>query len=60
MTPSEVLGVDACKAGWVAVVPVDDVLDAAAAAWSAQRYATGKAAPLPQGATRGDRPVIWR
>ena len=38
------------------VVPVADVLDAAAAAWSAQRYAQGEACPLPPDATRD---VIW-
>lgn len=38
------------------VVPVADVLDAAAAAWSAQRYAEGEACPLPPDATRD---VIW-
>lgn len=40
-------------------VPVADVLDAAAAAWSARRYAQGRAASLPEGAQRGERQVIW-
>jgi predicted RNase H-like nuclease len=39
--------------------PLEDVLDAAAAAWSAARYARGKALPLPQG--HGVRiGAIWR
>lgn len=38
---------------------VDDVVDAAAAAWSAARYAARAAKPLPEGAQPGDRPVIW-
>jgi len=33
--------------GRAGAVPVDDVLDAAAAAWSARRYALGQAVPLP-------------
>lgn len=40
-------------------VPVADVLDAAAAAWSAGRYAHGHARSLPPGARRGQRQVIW-
>jgi predicted RNase H-like nuclease len=40
-------------------VPVADVLDAAAAAWSARRYANGTAESFPPGATRGRREVIW-
>jgi len=39
-------------------VPAADVLDAAAAAWSADGYARGKAKPLPAGAT-GRNAVIW-
>ena len=39
--------------------PLDDVLDAAVAAWSAMRYAQGKALPLPHG--HQDRlGAIWR
>jgi predicted RNase H-like nuclease len=39
--------------------PLDDVLDAAVAAWSAMRYAQGKAPPLPHG--HQDRlGAIWR
>jgi predicted RNase H-like nuclease len=41
---------------------VDDVLDAAAAAWSARRIAAGTARSLPPGATPGAglrRPAIW-
>lgn len=39
--------------------PTDDVLDAAVAAWSAARYASGAALPLPEGhATRIG--AIWR
>jgi predicted RNase H-like nuclease len=40
-------------------VPVADVLDAAAAAWSAQRYASRQAESLPPGAAPGARQVIW-
>jgi predicted RNase H-like nuclease len=40
-------------------VPVADVLDAAAAAWSARRYANGVAESLPPGAKSGARRVIW-
>ncbi len=40
-------------------VPVADVLDAAAAAWSARRYARGEAGSLPPGARAGQREVIW-
>ncbi len=39
-------------------VPVDDVLDAAAAAWSARRIADGAAGTLPEDPEPGD-PVIW-
>ena len=41
------------------VVPVADVLDAAAAAWSARRYAEGRAQSFPEDARRGAREVIW-
>jgi predicted RNase H-like nuclease len=37
---------------------VDDVLDAAVVAWTANRYARGEALPLPEGAN--GRGVIWR
>lgn len=40
-------------------VPVADVLDAAAVAWSAGRYARGTAGSLPDGAHAGQREVIW-
>jgi predicted RNase H-like nuclease len=40
-------------------VPVADVLDAAAAAWSARRYAAGEAYSLPPNARNGAREVIW-
>jgi predicted RNase H-like nuclease len=40
-------------------VPVADVLDAAAAAWSASRFALGRAASLPENAARDRREVIW-
>jgi predicted RNase H-like nuclease len=40
------------------VHPVD-VLDAAVAAWSARRYAEGRARSLPAGAAPGERGVIW-
>ncbi|MGW0158667.1 DUF429 domain-containing protein [Mycobacterium sp. NPDC003323] len=46
----------------VAAVPADDVLDAAAAAWSAHRIATGAAfslPDLPQINERGQRLAIW-
>jgi predicted RNase H-like nuclease len=39
--------------------PVDDVLDAAVVAWTAARYASGKALPLPDGHRRRVG-AIWR
>jgi predicted RNase H-like nuclease len=39
--------------------PLEDVLDAAVAAWSAMRYAQGDALPLPDG-HRGRIGAIWR
>ncbi len=48
--------------GAAAAVPADDVLDAAAAAWSAHRIATGTAFSLPdppQIDARGRRLAIW-
>ena len=45
--------------GEAAAVPPADVLDAAAAAWSARRCASGDACSLPPGAKHGDRQVIW-
>jgi len=42
--------------------PMDDLLDAAAAAWSAHRYATGKASSLPANPPRDSRGrlvAIW-
>ena len=41
-------GITIDDAGEAALAPVDDVLDAAAAAWSAQRIATGTARSLPE------------
>jgi len=40
-------------------VPVGDVLDAAAAAWSARRYAQRRAESLPGDAEPDARQVIW-
>jgi predicted RNase H-like nuclease len=40
-------GIDFAELGPAAFVPIDDVLDAAAAAWSAARIARGVAASLP-------------
>jgi predicted RNase H-like nuclease len=40
-------------------VPAGDVLDALAAAWTARRFAVGKASALPAGAERSQRSVIW-
>lgn len=45
--------------GPASAVAPDDVLDAAAAAWSAQRYALGEAQSLPPDASPGERKVIW-
>lgn len=39
--------------------PLVDVLDAAAAAWSARRHAHEHAESLPKGARRGARGMIW-
>jgi predicted RNase H-like nuclease len=46
----------------VGMVPADDVLDAAAAAWSAQRIARGEAKSLPsppEEDERGREIAIW-
>jgi predicted RNase H-like nuclease len=40
-------------------VPVEDVLDACVAAWSARRYANGEALSLPEGADPAEREIIW-
>jgi predicted RNase H-like nuclease len=40
-------------------IPVADVLDAAAAAWSARRHSRGESESLPPGADRGEHGVIW-
>lgn len=45
--------------GEAGIVPPADVLDAAAAAWSAKRVAAGVARSLPDGAHPGQREVIW-
>lgn len=45
--------------GDAGVVPVADVLDSAAAAWSACRHARGDAESLPAGARHGQTGVIW-
>lgn len=42
------------------VVPVDDILDAAAAAWTAARYAQSRAESLPEGRKPGTALTIWR
>lgn len=45
--------------GPAGAIPVADVLDAAAAAWTARRYADGAARSLPEGWTRGRPGAIW-
>lgn len=45
--------------GAAGLVPVADVLDAAAAAWSARRMAAGDARSLPAGVAAGSRETIW-
>ncbi len=40
-------------------VPPADVLDAAAAAWSARRYTAGEVQSFPPAAIHGQREVIW-
>ena len=45
--------------GFAGLAGADDVLDAAAAAWSAARYARGEAKSLPGEARPGERQVIW-
>jgi predicted RNase H-like nuclease len=56
--PPTVTGVDGCAGGWVAVTLLadsqDDLLDAAAVAWSARRIAAGEAVTLTSPAQRGD------
>ncbi|HEX6351324.1 MAG TPA: DUF429 domain-containing protein [Candidatus Dormibacteraeota bacterium] len=46
------------RLGEAGLAAADDLLDAAAAAWTAARYARGEARCLPDGATGGE-PVIW-
>jgi predicted RNase H-like nuclease len=49
--------------GEAGTVPVDDVLDAAAAAWTADRIGRGEAISVPEAAERDDRGkpmAIWR
>jgi predicted RNase H-like nuclease len=41
-------GIELGDLGSAAMAPIDDVLDAAAAAWSAWRIATGSARSLPE------------
>ena len=41
-------GIELADLGSASAVPLDDVLDAAAAAWSAHRIATGEARSLPE------------
>jgi predicted RNase H-like nuclease len=41
-------------------VPPADLIDAAAAAWSARRVARETAKPFPKDYTGGTQPVIWR
>jgi predicted RNase H-like nuclease len=41
------------------VVPVADILDAAAAAWSARRFVLEEAESFPEGAARGEAGAIW-
>jgi predicted RNase H-like nuclease len=54
-------GIDISEYGPVAVVPIDDVLDAAAAAWTAARIARGVAVSLPDPpeAQDGLEVAIW-
>jgi predicted RNase H-like nuclease len=55
------LGIDLEELGASGFAPVDDVLDAAAAAWSAHRIATGTAHTLPDPPeiVDGQRVAIW-
>lgn len=43
----------------VNALPTDDVLDAAAAAWSAWRFVNGKAGRVPSGPSADSAAVIW-
>jgi predicted RNase H-like nuclease len=54
-------GIDLNELGASGFAPVDDVLDAAAAAWSAHRIAVGTAATLPDPPelVDGQRVAIW-
>jgi predicted RNase H-like nuclease len=54
-------GIEPDNLGESAPAPLDDVLDAAAAAWTAQRIAAGSAGTLPDPPERleGDRVAIW-
>lgn len=46
--------------GGAGQVPTDDLLDAAVAAWSADRFRRGEAKSFPESAKPGRRQVIWR
>jgi predicted RNase H-like nuclease len=54
-------GIELYELGSAALVPLDDVLDAGASAWSAQRIATGRALSLPDPPelTDGREVAIW-
>jgi predicted RNase H-like nuclease len=54
-------GIDATQLGPTATVPMDDILDAAASAWSAHRIATGQARmlPSPPELVNGRAVAIW-
>jgi predicted RNase H-like nuclease len=54
-------GIELARLEQAAAVPLDDVLDAAATAWSAHRIATGTAQTLPDPAelVDGRRVAIW-
>jgi hypothetical protein len=45
--------------GKFADLPADDVLDAAAAAWSAWRHARSQAGRVPPAGAEQDKPAIW-
>ena len=54
-------GIELTELGASGLAPVDDILDAAAAAWSAHRIAVGRAATLPDPPelVDGQRVAIW-
>jgi predicted RNase H-like nuclease len=73
MLASRVAGVDAALGGWIAVIldgegferaelgraPVDDIVDAGIAAWTARRIASGLSKTLPADPSSGEPTITY-